>query len=322
MKRILGCLPSLLILALSSISTIYAFEGPLNVGNQFPLFLHIDAPRLEKAAIETSFSASLSHSSVYLVQDSHQWSAGIDMEFTELGLAFRKNFGDRVEIGVEVPVLSFNSGFMDGFLSTYHDTFGFPDYGRSDRPDNAFLYEIREKGVLVIRGESGRIGIGDIRVILKKPLLRSDPAISLQGSIELPSGDAEAGYGNGSIDAGIALMIDKNLGEKVKSYVNLGVVFPGDLRAHKKIDLREFIYGGASVEAAVWKSLDLVGQVFIQGSPFPDIGISEIDRTAILLSLGGRYHADRDSFELSFTEDPNTSGAPDFTVNFSFRRKF
>jgi hypothetical protein len=43
---------------------------------------------------------------------------------------------------------------------------------------------------------------------------------------------------------------------------------------------------------------------------------------AVLLSLGGRYYLGNSSLELSFTEDPNTSGAPDFTFNASFKRRF
>jgi hypothetical protein len=66
----------------------------------------------------------------------------------------------------------------------------------------------------------------------------------------------------------------------------------------------------------------LVAQVFVQSSPFPQTGISSIDRPAVLLTFGGRYYAGSNSFELSLTEDPNTAGAPDFTLNFSFRRKF
>jgi hypothetical protein len=41
----------------------------------------------------------------------------------------------------------------------------------------------------------------------------------------------------------------------------------------------------------------------------------------MLLVLGGRYYAGVGSFELSLTEDPNTSGAPDFILNFSFKKR-
>jgi hypothetical protein len=311
----------LLIILFSSLKT-YSFDGPLQVKNQFPLFINVSAPYMETASIENSFSASLSHSSIYLVRESSEWSIGLDMEITELDLRFKKNIQDFIELGIDIPLVSFNSGFMDGFINSYHDAFGFPDYGRSNRPENKFLYEVRRKGVLIIKGESGRIGIGDIRFTFKKPILKGDPAISIKGDIELPTGDAREGYGSGSIDAGIAALIEKKLSEKFKTYCNLGVVFPGDLKGYEKVELREFIYGGTGVEAALWKNLSLLGQVFVQGSPFPKTGISSVERIAVLLSLGGRYYSGKNSFEFSFTEDPNTSGAPDFTLNFSFKRKF
>jgi hypothetical protein len=317
MKRVILFLSFLLISSLS-----YAFEGPLQVKNQFPLFLPFNEPYMESASIENSFSASLSHSSVYLVRESSEWSMGLDMEITELDIRFKKYILDFIELGIDLPFVSFNSGFMDDFIKGYHEAFGFSDYGRSNRPENKFLYEIRRNGVLVIKGENGSTGIGDIRVTLKTPLLRGDPAISIKGNLELPTGDAKNGYGNGSIDGGLAVMIDKKLGEKFKAYGNLGAVFPGDLKGYQKVNLRDFIYGGAGVEADLWKSLSLLGQVFIQGSPFPKTGISSVDRLAVLLTLGGRYHSDNNSFELSFTEDPNTAGAPDFSLNFSFKREF
>lgn len=243
------------------------------------------------------------------------------MEVTELNLRLKKTVKDFLEIGIDIPLVSFNSGFMDGFLNSYHDAFGFPDYGKSNRSDNEFLYELRRNEIIILEGNGGSLNIGDIRLSLKKPILYNDPAISIKGYLEFPAGNAKDSYGNGSIDAGIAILFDKKLGEKVKTYFNIGAVFPGDLKGHETIDLREYIYGGAGVEASLLNNLSLLGQVFIQGSPYPTTEISAVDRTAVLLSLGGRYIFGKNSFELSFTEDPNTAGAPDFTFNFSFKRK-
>jgi hypothetical protein len=321
MKKIIIFLAMLFILSFHS-SASYGFGGPLQVRNQFPFFLYLNTPYLESALVENSFSASLSYSSLNLVESSSKWDIGLDMEVTELNLRFRKNIRDFIELGIELPIFSFNSGFMDDFLNSYHDAFGFPDYGRSNRPDNEFLYEVRRNGKLVVKGENGHIGIGDIRLTLKKPLLNSDPAISIKGDIELPTGDAKAGYGNGRIDAGIAVLMDKKLSEYFKSYLNIGAVFPGNLRGHEEITLREFLYGGAAIEASFWKNISLIVQVFVQGAPFPKTDISSIDNAAVLLSLGGRYSSGNNNFEFSLTEDPNTSGAPDFTLNFSFKRIF
>ncbi len=302
--------------------SVCAFDGPLQVRNQFPLFLPVNAPFLEKPAIETSFSAVLSHSSIYLVDNSAKWGMGLDMEITELNLRAKKNLHDFLEIGIELPILGFSSGFMDGFLNRYHDTFGFPDYGRSRRPENEFLYEVRREKALIIKGKNGRIQIGDIRLTVKKSILKSDPAVNVQAFIEFPSGDAKAGFGNGSLDTGLSLMMKKNLGEKLSAYLNFGRVFPGDLRGYERVTLRDYLYGGAAVEASFWKDISILGQIFIQGSPFPETDIPSVDRAAVLLSFGGRYSSGKNRVELSFTEDPNTSGAPDFTMNFSFRRLF
>jgi len=299
-----------------------AFDGPLQVRNQFPLFLPVNAPFLEKPAIETSFSAGLSHSSIHLADNSTKWGMGLDMEITELNLRAKKNLNDFIEIGIELPILGFSSGVMDGFLNGYHDAFGFPDYGRSERPENEFLYEVRRDNALIVKGKNGRIQVGDIRLTFKKPILKSDPAVSIQASIEFPLGNAKAGFGNGSLDTGLSVMMEKNFGDKLNAYLNFGIVFPGDLRGYERVTLRDYLYGGAAVEAAFWKNISLLGQIFIQGSPLPETDIPSVDRTAVLLAFGGRYSAGKNSVELSLTEDPNTSGAPDFTMNFSFKRRF
>lgn len=257
-----------------------------------------------------------------MLKESTEWYVGLDMEVTELNLRLKKNIKDFLEVGVDIPIVSFSSGFMDGFINSYHETFGFPDYGRSSRPDNEFLYDLRRDGAPVVDGRGGRITIGDIRLSLKKPILYGDPAISIKGDLEFPTGDAKDGYGNGSIDAGIAILFDKNLGSKVKTYVNVGAVFPGDLKGHKTVDLREYLYGGAGIEAHLLKNFNVLVQVLMQGSPYPETDIAAIDRPAVLLSLGGRYIFGKNSLELSFTEDTNTSGAPDFTLNFSYKRNF
>ncbi|MEJ2697141.1 MAG: DUF3187 family protein, partial [Candidatus Sulfobium sp.] len=299
-----------------------AFEGPLQVNNQFPLFLTVDSPRLETATTGTSFAAAFSYSSVYMVHHSDSWTVNLDMEVADLDLRYRKNFPGLFELGIEVPVLSFSSGFMDGFLESYHSTFGFGDYGRSNRPENEFLYEVRHNGETVIRGRNGRIGIGDIRLWAKREILTGDPVVSLRVDVELPTGDASSGFGSGGFDTGVACLVNKKISEKFMSYLNIGVVFPGNLRAVDTVDLETFPYGGAGIEAGPWGNFSFLGQILFQGSPYPDTSISQIDRTAALLSFGARYRTGKNSLEFSFTEDPSTSGAPDFTLNLSYRRSF
>lgn len=308
---------SLLMTAVSST----AFEGPLAVKNQFPLFMHTDAPRLESAAVETSLTAGLAYSSVFVVRSSAHWSVELDAELAEFSLRLREAVGP-VEVGVELPVVFFSGGFMDGFLNSYHEAFGFEDYGRSNRPDNQFLYEVRRNGSLIIQGSDGSPAIGDLRLSAKYALLRVDPVVSARVDVELPTGDAKKGFGSGGLDAGVALLADKKISETFRAYLNVGAVFPGDLKGHQTVELDNFFYGGAAVEALLWKKFSLLGQVMAQGSPFPDTGIGSVDRTSVLLTFGGRYVSGRDSIEFSITEDPNTAGAPDVAFGLIYKRRF
>jgi hypothetical protein len=255
------------------------------------------------------------------MNQSAQGSAQLDLELTELALRYKKEIAGLFEVGVDVPVLRATGGFLDGPLEWYHETFGFDDYGRSSRPKNAFLYQVKKDGAMLIEGISDRTGFGDVRFTFKKKLIENDPVISLMGDIELPTGNAKIGYGNGSVDTGIAVLLDKDLGEETKLFANVGAVFPGDLKAYQRVELDDFFYAGTAVETLPWPSVSLLAQLMIQTSPYPHTGITQIDTPAVILVVGGRYYGSSGSYEFSLTEDVNTSGAPDFILNLSYKKR-
>jgi len=301
------------------LSTASSFEGPLQVNNLYPIFLHADQQYLDKAAVENSMSYSLSHSSTYTVQSSGRWDIDLDMEITELNFRYKRIIKDAVEFDVDLPVLIIGGGFMDGFLETYHDTFGLPDYGRSERPKNEFLYVVRKDGELIVDGQSG-INLGDIRIALKKPLITSDRfALSIKGDIELPIGNAKKGYGNGSLDAGLSLLIDKKITDRIITYVNFGAVFPGDVRGHEKLDLKNFYCGGLGIEADAGNGLSFLMQMQGESSIYPQTDLLAVDRDSYLLMIGGRYKTGESNYDISLTEDINAAGAPDFILNLTYK---
>lgn len=301
------------------LSTALSFEGPLQVNNLYPIFLHADQQYLDKAAAENSMSCSLSHSSTYTVQSSGEWDIDLDMEVTELNFRYKRIIKDVIEFDMDIPALIIGGGFMDGFLESYHSTFGLPDYGRSQRPNNEFLYEVRRDGALIIAGKSG-ISLGDVRLALKKPLITSDGfVLSIKGDIELPVGNARKGYGNGSLDAGLSLLLDKKITDSIITYVNFGAVFPGDVRGHEKLDLNNFYCGGLGIEADAGDGLSFLVQLQGQSSIYPQTDLLAVDRDSYILIIGGRYKTGESNYDLSLTEDINTSGAPDFIFNLTYK---
>lgn len=299
------------------------FEGPLHIRNSHPMFLATGSPSLISAEPENALQLDFTYSSTYMLDRSQNWFFGIDLEAAVLEIGLKKKIGDSTELSLDVPVISYNSGFLDSPLASYHKAFGFADYGRSERPLNDFLFNVTRDGREVFQGKSGEIALGDIRIGVKRALTLKDPLISIQAFANLPSGDPDRGYGSGRINGGAALLLNKRLGSKVMAYLNAGYGLIDRIEAKESVSLRNYLYGGAGVEWACSKKVLLNGQVFFQQSPFRDTGVRDIDTVSSVLSFGGRYRlGGKSTLGFSFSEDPTTAGAPDFMVGFDYKYRF
>lgn len=306
-----------------------SFDGPLSYRNQHPLFMHVNAPSLTSARPQNAISVNTSYSSVYAVYDTGAWAPSIDVEVLEAAFKVRKELSSDMDVGLEVPVVSLRSGFMDHPLNSYHSAMHFGDYGRSMRPDNAFLYKLTRNGSTVIEGEANAISIGDVRAAFKRVVFNSPSLVnnapmivSIEGSVELPTGNAKKGFGSGSTDAGIAVLADIGLSSYLTAYVNLGAVAPGPLRAHETVKLKGYYFVGAAMEAAVSQSFSAIIQAHYVTAPLPFTGIGALDRGGVVLTFGGRVDMGERTFEIGITEDPNTSSAPDFSATFNVKQRF
>lgn len=318
-----NALLTLVLTILLTSAIAYSFDGPLQTKNQFPVFVHLNQFYLEKAAIENSWSVRVSNSTIHHIHEHKDWSIGLDLEMTELDFRARKIVFNSVELGADLPVLSLNSGFMDSPINFFHGLFGFPDYGRSYRPENDFLYDVKRKGVTIVKGEAGRSGISDIRLSAKKAIASPDQTVSFKLSLELPTGDARKGLGSGNFGTDATILLDKKAGDRLMTYTNIGIAFPGDLAGYETVNMRQFYFGGISLEMAAWKGINILSQLSFQGSPYPETGIRAVDATAVLFTVGAKYtNQSGGRYEFTFTEDPNAAGAPDFTVGLSYKRSY
>jgi hypothetical protein len=309
-------------------SNAYSFDGPMETKNQFPLFIHLNSFSFERAGLENSNAINFSYSSVYFVKTPTGWQASLDMELAEFNMRAKRIFFDSLELGIDVPFLSFNAGFMDGAVNEFHGFFGFSSYGRKNRPNNDFLYEVKRNGSTIVKGESGQAGLSDIKLSAKKTLMSSenhlaDPVVSLKLVVELPTGDAKKGFGNGNIGTDISLLLDKQLGEGYMTYYNLGVANPGDLDGYEKVKMRKFAFGGIALETPYRDNLNLLAQMTFQGSPYPKTGIRSLDSVVVQLAVGARYITGNGGrYDFILTEDPLMAGSPDFTIGIFYKEKF
>jgi hypothetical protein len=302
------------------------FEGPLVIKNGYPLYAALGSPSLLSAEPENSLDINFSYSSTYSVKNVDDWYFGIDLETAVTDFQFKRLVGKETEIGLDVPIIRYGPGFMDGAIQSFHDLIGLRNaYNRKDRPRDQFLLQVTHNGEIVIQGKPGRTALGDIMVEVKQ-LLYDDLAatmISIQAFLNVPTGDADSAFGSGRTNGGMALLINEKLGNDVMLYFNTGIGLIDKLEAMQKIKLRNYFYGGLGFEWLYSRSISLDAQLMIQTSPFPKSGVKFIDYPSMLGSLGGRYKVDAlSSLGIAVTEDPDTAGAPDIMIGADYRYHF
>lgn len=175
---------------------------------------------------------------------------------------------------------------------------------------------------IVVRGVNDRTALADVRLTVKQVVWTNGPLVSLMAGVELPTGDAKTGFGNGSFDASTALLADFHFSGYYQGTTNFGVTVPGNYRGYQIVGLRPFWHAGFSLEAAWWHRFSIIVQTLAQGTPLPSTGIRQMDWPGVLLTIGCRYYGASGNIEFSLTEDPDTAGAPDFIATIGYAKRF
>ncbi len=308
-------------------------KGPLQVRNSFPPFFMFlsplpDSPGLLQAK-ELRLSLALDYSSTFVHDTAGDWEVLMDMETTLADLRLEYGLADYLTLGLQVPFISMNGGFMDGFLENYHKTFGFPNYGREKRPKNKFGYQLYFQDKIWLNGRAGGFNPCDSSLSAKLKLLQAISGrpveLSLSYHVKFPLGDPDYGYGSGEFDHGIFLLSRTRLGDfPVVLYIQPGFLFlsdPHTLGAAIEVDPSWSIFCG--LEYLYSEKLSLMAQINYFTSPFQAPGISQLHLGGLQLDFGFSYSfSDKSALEFAFCEDLSGSGAPDFNLHLRTSLRF
>ena len=304
--------------------TAAAGQGPLQVQNRFPLHLVFLTPRPTNAELpsEGSLQSTLSidYSSVYLNEERSEWSALVDMEMAVVDLSLAYGITPRFSISAQVPLVSMNSGFLDGFLGDFHDAFGLPNYGREDRPNDSFAYDMSKNGRTWIQGDTAGFRWADMTVSGHMQLFKLDSSGkwlgALSASVKLPIGDEELGYGSGRLDAGLFLPTQWE-GEHWALYLMPGFIWHADPKTRAAdVSAQDSFSMFAGVAYASSDRWQWYAQLNYFSSPLEETRISVIDDGAVELTLGFRRILNENwSLQFAFCEDIFTQAAPDFNLH-------
>jgi hypothetical protein len=144
-----------------------------------------------------------------------------DYEIDRLVARYRFGIREGTDLTVELPLVSRNGGFLDGFIDFWHQSAlgiknnirtGLP-YGRSfiDLPGHARF--------------GSAAGIGDLTISLAQTL---NPRLMGIVALKLPTGSAKNLLGSGAADLGGALQWKVPMDRRWDFYVQGGLVFQGE----------------------------------------------------------------------------------------------
>lgn len=283
--------------------------------NQHPLFMITGSQGMRSSELIDSVSITLNHSSVFEKESSANYSADIDLEVTVVDISFTKKISSSVELGMSLPLISYSRGFLDGVLANYHNSFGIYDSGRSKHPNNQFNFKMQKNGNDLFRASDGETSMGDITLGLKQNIADTQRTIlSFYYFVDLPTGDAGRGFGNGNLDPGIAILLNNQIYDKFNTYMNLGAVWPGCIEGEYELCRDQFLYSSLFFEWMINDKNSLMGGLSYEESGF-DTKISIIDADPVLFNISYiRQLKQRRSLTIFLLEDIATTSAPDFTL--------
>lgn len=288
---------------------------PLDTTNQAALARAFALPSLghTQAVRDSQWRLALDLSTEFVNKQSGGEALLLDGESQRWSLGWRAGIGEGWDLGVEVPLLYVDGGFMDDLVEDWHDFFGLPNGGRENVQQDDYRYAYTRNGAAVLDNRDDGTALGDVRVDLGRALREG---WMLRAQIKLPTGDDDRLAGG---NLGAALWTDWAL--PVEPGAGWGGFVSAGLSANEKADAledqqRELVpFGGAGLEVRVLDALALLGQLYLHGPLYEDSQIAALHRAGVQLALGGRWcPRERSCLELSFQEDLAVGVSPDFSL--------
>ena len=248
----------------------------------------------------------------------------LDGETYSFNFAYRTRFGERLELGVDVPLVAHSDGVLDELIEGWHDLWGMTNSKRTGPPNQLRLLFDNPAAPLVDI-TSGVSGLGDIRLGAAMPLGRTDlpRRITLRASLKLPTGDAEDLLGSGAADYSLGVYGDfpQAFGfEPLSISAHGGVLALGDSDLFSGIQESTVPFGGLAADWRLGGSWRAMAVMYFQGA-YLDSELEEVGGTTLQLAVGGTYRLGADGPVIGFgiIEDMVSDATVDFALHMSVR---
>lgn len=248
----------------------------------------------------------------------------LDGETSRLGIGWRHGFGDRLELGIEIPYVLHESGSLDSFIGRWHGIFGLPEGIRNERPVDRLLfrYEANGEQLLLDRNASG---LGDVRLLGGWQLADSASGSSaLRVGLKVPTGGSNDLLGSGGWDLSLAFAADNaSLGgiDALSGFYRVSATWLGPHDVASLPDNHRIVGQlSAGLGYDLTPGITLAVQALLRTAVY-DSTISPLGDVAAALTMGVRFRLPG-NYVLSGSvgEDIHPGSMPDVTFGLSLQR--
>jgi hypothetical protein len=300
-----------------------AVGDPLPLRSQHPAQLTVLRLEAESAAALAPGAALLrgdvSYSSMFLSGSGGGNSFTMDGEYLRARLAVRVGLPADLELGFDLPFAHTTGGFLDEFVMRWHDWFGLPGQQRNLVPSDRFRVRAAHGGSTAFEVQEAGLRWMDVPVTLKwsvVPPREGSVGLALRAGIELPTGDQDAGFGNGGVDHAVGAVAEWRPGPlTVHAHVGHTWVHTPDRSRSAGLGFADVGTRGLGVSVPLGDGFAALMQVEWEASTLRNLGLDRASRDQVLLwfgvrsRLGARLH-----LELALGEDLSGFVAPDFSL--------
>lgn len=335
--RVPPLLPQLLsaIFLLTTVPAAALEIEPFRTANRNPLVQGYGLPSERTAHLlpAASWTAVLTQdlSSIYTVSSTGTEQLTLDGEQYRWSLTGKYALTDRLELGLELPVILQSGGFFDGLITDWHRIWGLPQGGRDTAPKNRLTYRYSKDGSQRLNVTRASSGIGDVSLLAGYRLFDhhqdgDHDAVAVRAQLKLPTGDSGSLHGTGSTDLALLLSGAMN---RACEWGTLGVYGSaggmissnGNLLSKQRENLVGFGSAGLGWSPAAW--IAFKAQLDVNTAYYNNSSLDELSKTALMLTFGGTLHlTDNYLLDIGLSEDLAVATAPDVTLHLSLSARF